>query len=131
MEFNPLNTIIQLCMQGMKLEEMDQPEQAAAIFFQAWNEATNDFEKFLAAWYLARRQLNVSDRLQWYQTALRLALKLKDDAVKGAFPSLYVNMAKCYEELGDLVNAEEHQELALASASQPADKGPLLSWYKS
>jgi tetratricopeptide (TPR) repeat protein len=131
MEFNPLNTIIQLCMQGMKQEDMDQPERAATMFLQAWNEATNDFEKFLAAWYMARRQLNVSDRLQWYQTALRLALKLNDDAVKGAFTSLYVNLAGCYQELGDLANAEEHQELALACVSQPADKGPFYHGTKA
>lgn len=125
MEFNPNNTVIQLCMQGMALEDKDKPEEAAGLFLQAWNEGTNDFEKFIAAWYLARVQPNVSDRLKWYETALQLALNVNDEGVKGAFPSLYANMAKCYEELGDFDQAKKHSELAKASLSQPSDKGPF------
>jgi tetratricopeptide (TPR) repeat protein len=125
MEFNPNNTIIRLCMQGMNLEEKDQPEEAAGLFLQAWNEATNDFEKFIAAWYVARRQLNVSDRLKWYETALQFAMKVNNDAVKGALPSLYLNLAKCYEELSDFDHAKKYHDLALPSASQPSDKGPF------
>lgn len=112
-------------MQGMNLEDKAQLEEAAKLFLQAWNEATNDFEKFMAAWYVARRQLNVSERLKWYETALQLAFKVNNDAVKGAFPSLYAKMAKCYEELGDFDNAKKHTEFALASVSQPSDKGPF------
>jgi tetratricopeptide (TPR) repeat protein len=125
MEFNPNNTVIQLCIQGMNLEDKDKPEEAAALFLQAWNEATNDFEKFIAAWYVARSQLNVSDRLKWYETALQFALKVNNDAVKGAFSSLYSNMAKCYEELGDFAQAKKHSESALASVNLPSDKGPF------
>ena len=49
MEFNPNNTVVQLCMQGMSLEDNGQPEEAAGLFLQAWNQAKNDFEKFMAA----------------------------------------------------------------------------------
>jgi tetratricopeptide (TPR) repeat protein len=125
MEFNPNNTVIQLCMQGMNLEDKDQPEEAAGLFLQAWEEATNDFEKFIAAWHLARRQLNGPDKLKWYEAALQSALKVNNEGVKGAFPSLYANIAKCYEELGDFDHAKKYRDLALASVSQPADKGPF------
>ena len=125
MEFNPDNKVVQLCIQGMNLEEKEQPDEAASVFLQAWNEATNDFEKFIASWYVARSQQNVSDRLNWYEEALHFALKVNNDAVKGAFSSLYNNLAKCYEEIRDYDNAEKHTELALTSTAQPADNGPF------
>ncbi len=31
--------------QGMEMEAKQQPDDAKALFLQAWNEATNDFEK--------------------------------------------------------------------------------------
>src|SRR3982750_4701661 len=101
MEFNPNNNIIKLCVQGMDMEEKGKPEEASKIFLQAWNEATNDFEKFTAAYYVARHQKNASDKLKWLETALQFALKTDNDSVNGAFPSLYSNIAKCYEELSD------------------------------
>jgi hypothetical protein len=56
MEFNPNNNIVKLCLQGMDMEAKGNHEEAGEIFLQAWNEATNDFEKYLAAYYLARQQ---------------------------------------------------------------------------
>lgn len=125
MEFDPNNTVIQLCMQGMNLEDKDKPQEAASLFFQAWKTATNDFEKFIAAWYLARVQQSISDRLKWYETALQLALNVNDEGVRSALPSLHSNLAKCYQELGDLDNTTKHHELAVVSLSQPSDEGPF------
>jgi rifampin ADP-ribosylating transferase len=45
--------------------------------------------------------------------------------VRSAFPSLYSNIAKCYEEINDVVNAKKYQELASLSAGDPADRGPF------
>lgn len=53
----------------MEMEEKGKPEEASRLFFQAWNEATNDFEKFTAAFYVARHQKNVPDELKWLETA--------------------------------------------------------------
>lgn len=131
MEFNPSNHVIQLCMQGMGMEEKDQAEEANKLFLQAWNEATNDFEKFIAAHYVARQQKNAADRLKWYQTALQFAVKVDNDAVKGAYASLYLNIAKCYEELGDFNNAKKNNELAISTAHKPADKGPFYHGTKA
>ena len=65
MEFSPFNNIVKLCLQGMEKEEQGKPEEASKIFLQSWDETTNDFEKFLAAHYVARHQKNVSDKLKW------------------------------------------------------------------
>lgn len=125
MEFDPRNAIVQLCLQGMAMEEKGEQEEALRLFMQAWNEATNDFEKFLGAHYVARRQKEVRDKLKWLETALQLVLKVNSDAVNGALPSLYSNIAKCYEELGDPDNAKKNQELATSFSERPADKGPF------
>ena len=131
MEFSPFNNIVKLCLQGIDLEEKGKPEAAGKIFFQAWNETTNDFEKFLAAYYVARNQLNVLDRLNWYQTALRLALTINDDSVKGAYASLYIYIAKCYDDLNDFDNAKKNYELANSFIGKPSDNGPFYHGTKA
>src|SRR3954471_8959779 len=105
MEFDPRNNVIKLCVQGMGMEEKGNPEEASRIFLQAWSEAANDFEKFTAAYYVARHQKNDRDKLKWLETSLQFALKINDVTVKSAFPSLYSNIAKCYEDLSDIDNA--------------------------
>src|SRR6187399_1522887 len=107
MEFNPNNNVIKLCIEAMGMEEKAKPEEASRLFLQAWNEATNDFEKFTAAYYVARHQKNVSDKLKWLETALQFVLRINDPSVAGAYPSLYSNIAKCFEESGDLDNAKK------------------------
>ena len=131
MEFSPFNHIVKLCLQGINFEENDKPEEASKIFFQAWNEATNDFEKFLAAYYVARHQKNVGERLNWYQTALRHALAVNDDSVKGAYATLYGNIAKCYEDLNDPGNATKNYELANSFIGRPTDNGPFYHGTKA
>ena len=125
MEFNPNNNIIKLCIAGMNMEDEGKPEEASKLFLKAWNEATNDFEKFTAAYYVARHQENNSDKLKWYETALQFALKINNVTVNGAFPSLYTNIAKCYENLGDMDNAKKNYELASLSTKKFSDPGPF------
>ena len=125
MEFDPRNNVIKLSIQGMGLEEMGKPEDASRLFLQAWNEATNDFEKYIAAYYVARHQDNVPGKLKWLETALQFALKVNNEAVTSAFPGLYSKIAKCYEDLGDADNAKKNNELANSSAADPSDKGPF------
>lgn len=131
MEFNPNNPIIKLCLQGMAMEENNQPEEASKIFLDAWKEATNDFEKYLAAHYVARHQKNVQDKLKWLETALQLALKINDDGVKSALPFLYLNIARSYEELGDAANTKKNHALALETKFNPTDKGPFYHGTKA
>ena len=131
MEFDPRNNVIKLCVQGMALEESGKAEEAGRLFLQAWNESTNDFEKYLAAYYLARHQENVSDKLKWLETALQFALKVDNDAVVSAFPNLYTKIAECYEDLGDVDNAKKNFELANSFMGDPSDKGPFYHGTKA
>jgi tetratricopeptide (TPR) repeat protein len=125
MEFNPSNPVIKLCVQGMYMEGKGETEEASGLFLQAWNEATNDFEKFTAAYYVARHQRDVREKLKWLETSLQFASKINDVTVQAAFPSLYSNIAKCYEDLNDPDNAKKNYELAISLTDKPSDNGPF------
>lgn len=131
MEFSPFNNVVKRCLQGMDMEEKGKPEEALQLFLQGWNEATIDFEKFIAAHYVARQQKTASDRLKWFETALQFALKVNNEAVQSAFPSLYSNIAKCYEDLDDYDKAKENAELAASFKNSPTDKGPFYHGTKA
>lgn len=138
MEFDPNNHIVQLCLQGMAMEEKGKPEEASKLFFQAWDEATNPskapgqaFEKFIAAYYVARHKKNVPGKLKWLETALAFALNVNNNSAKSALPSLYKNIAKCYEDLGDPDKAKENHELASSLAAKITDPGPFYHGTKA
>lgn len=131
MEFSPFNPVIKLCLQGMHMEEQSKPEEALNFFMQAWDKAGNDFEKYLAAYYVARQQKTVSDKLQWLNTALQFATNINDDAVTSALPALYSSIAKCYEEENNMAKAKENEELSLSHQNNPTDKGPFYHGTKA
>lgn len=130
-QFDPNNKVIQLLLQGMGMEDSGKPEEASLLFLQAWSEATDDFEKFIAAYYVARHQKNVSKKLKWFETSLQFALEVNDVAVKSALPSLYMNIAKCYVALSDPDKAKKHVELSHASKGTPSDPGPFFHGTKA
>ena len=115
----------------MDMEGKKNPGEAGRLFLQAWNEATNDFEKYIAAYYVARHEKNVADKLKWLEAALQFALKINNDNVSGAFPSLYSGIAKCYEDLGDFDNAKKNSELSIAFTGKLSDKGPFYHGTKA
>ena len=123
MEIDPNNNVVKLCTQGMALEGQGKPEEASKLFIKAWGEAANDFEKFTAAHYVARHQKSVADKLKWDETALQSALKINDNSVNESFPSLYLNIAKCYEDLNDFDNAKTNYQLALSFTNVLPDNG--------
>lgn len=131
MEFDPNNNIVKQCLQGMALEENGKHEEAGKIFLKAWNEATNDFEKYLTAYYVARNQKNTSDKLKWIETSLQFAFEINDVAVKSALPALYLNIAKCYEDLSDSDKSKKYYELAKTVTDKPFDNGPFYHGTKA
>jgi tetratricopeptide (TPR) repeat protein len=54
---------------------------------------------------------------------LQLALKIDDNSVNEAFPSLYLNIAKCYEDLNDFESAIRNYQLALSFTHLLSDNG--------
>lgn len=131
MEFSPFNNIVKLCIQGMDMEEKGKQEEAVNLFRQCWNEAANDFEKFLAAHYLSRHQKTIPEKLKWLETALSYVLKINDNSAQSALPTLYLHIAKCYEELGDAEKAKDNYELSESHKNNPSDKGPFYHGTKA
>jgi hypothetical protein len=131
MEFSPFNHVVKLCLQGMGMEDKAKPEEALQLFLQGWNEATNDFEKFLAAYYVARNQKTISDQLKWLETALKHALNINDDSAKSALPALYFGIAKCYRELGNEESAIKNEEIGALLKQNPEDTGPFYHGTKA
>lgn len=118
MEFDPNNPVVQLCVSGMNAEGEGRIEEAQQLFQQAWEMAANDFEAFTAAHYLARNQEDPNDNLKWNLEALTRAGTLPEDAVKGHYPSLCLNVGKSYETLGNAAEAARYYRLAANSSEQ-------------
>lgn len=130
-KFSPANAVVKLCMKGMVQEDSGNTEEAAEVFQQAWREAADDYERFIAAYHLARRQKSAAEKLKWMEMSLKCALKINDENVKSAYPALYENIAGCYEELGDLENAKRNDELAKSFEGPPTDTGPFYHGTKA
>ena len=130
-KFDPNNVVIKLCMSGMGLEDSGNIEDAVKMFHKAWHEATDDYERFIAAYHLARQQKGITDKLKWMETSLQCALKVNDDNVKSAYSTLYLNIAKCYEELCDTENAKRNYELSNSFKGAPSDVGPFYHGTKA
>lgn len=130
-KFDPNNRVISLCMNGMSLEDSGDIEGARKVFQQAWLEATDDYERFIAAYHFALRQESNTDELEWFKTSLQCALNVGNDDVKSAFPTLYANLARCYEKLGDHDNAKINHELANSYQGMPSDLGPFYHGTKA
>ena len=131
MYFSPFNNIVQYCIKGMDQEAQNNTEAAAQLFMQAWNEASNEFEKFLAAHFVARHQHNDADKLHWLETALQFALRVDDLAAQTALPTLYTNLARGYEALNDTENAEKSHKMAASLAGKVTEPGPFYHGTKA
>jgi tetratricopeptide (TPR) repeat protein len=114
MNFDPNNKVIRLCADGMSLEGQGNLVEAKQLFLKAWTESVTDFEKFTSAHYVARHQDLVVEKLKWDETALTFALKIEEPAMKAYYPSLYLNIGKCYEDLNNFTEAREHYQKALS-----------------
>ena len=130
-KFDPNNIVIKHCISGMNFEESGNVEDAIMMFHKAWEEATDDYERFIAAYHLARLQKSITDKLKWMETSLQCALNIDDDNVKSAYSTLYLNIAKCYEELHDSDNANRNYELSNSYKVAPSDQGPFYHGTKA
>ncbi|GEM_PF-193419 len=123
MNFDQNNPVVKLCAKGMELDGSAKNMEAFALFKQAWDIASNDFEKFIAAHYVARHQESVADKLLWDEVALDHALKIDDESIKVVLPSLYLNIGKCHEDMCDISSALNSYNAAQNYATHLANDG--------
>jgi hypothetical protein len=106
------NPVIQLCMAGTRAEFEHRLEDAKALYQQAWEAYTDDYEACVAAHYLARFQDSPEESLHWNQVALEHADAVGDEGVRDFYPSLYLNLGHSHEVLGNLTEAQKYYNLA-------------------
>jgi hypothetical protein len=108
----PSDAVLRLCQNGLQVEGIK--EQARAFYQQAWDARVDDYDACIAAHYLARVQPTPEGALRWNQEALDRANAVGDDRVRGFFASLYLNLGKSFEDMGDLEGARGSYDLAAA-----------------
>ena len=106
------NPVIQLCMAGTRAEFEHRLEDARVLYQQAWEAHTDDYDACIAAHYVARFQDSAEESLTWNQLALEHADAVKDARVKEFYPSLYLNLGRSYELVGNQVEAQRFYDLA-------------------
>lgn len=112
MEIDHNNPIVKLCAEGIMTEGEGKVLEAHQLYQQAWDSARDDFEKFTAAHYLARTQTDPLENLRWNEVALNHALILNNNISETCYPSLYLNVGKSYEDIGNTVEATRNYLLA-------------------
>jgi tetratricopeptide (TPR) repeat protein len=114
---DPNNPVVKLCVQGMEEESKGNDERAAELFEQAWKQSSDDFERCIAAHYVARHQADAELALRWNQEAMNCVQRVTDARVTEFFPSLYLNLGKSHEDLGNLEEARRNYECAAEKLS--------------
>jgi tetratricopeptide (TPR) repeat protein len=114
---DPENPIVKCCVQGMDCESKGDFETASRLFLAAWEQSTDDFERCIAAHYVARHQKSPEEALIWNQRSLDHALAVKGETVCGFFPSLYLNLGKAFEDLARWDEARQFYDMAVDSLS--------------
>jgi tetratricopeptide (TPR) repeat protein len=112
MSIDTNNPVVKLCMQGTQAEFKGRMEEARACYQQAWETAKDDYEACIAAHYMARVQQDAQEVFRWNQEALQRAERSGDERVKEFYPSLYLNMGKACELLGEQAEAQRYYALA-------------------
>jgi tetratricopeptide (TPR) repeat protein len=116
------NPVVQLCAAGMMAEGRGRSGDARDLFARAWAASTDDFDRCVAAHYLARLQGSPEETLHWNREALARADAVKDDRVRGFYPSLYLNLGRSYEDIGDRAEARWYYAVAAERVDElPAD----------
>lgn len=106
------NPIIKLCIEGTQAEFNGSMKAACALYRQAWEASTDDYEACIAAHYVARCQESPDDIFNWNRIALERAQAVNHDRVRDFYPSLYLNMGRSWELLGNRAEAEKYYKRA-------------------
>jgi hypothetical protein len=112
MLYDSSNPVLQLCVTGIETEYSGDFKNAHALYTEAWRVAGNNLEWLTAAHYLARVQLDFEESLRWNLLAVEYADKAEGFEIASFYPSLYLNVAKSYENLGFFREAYDYYLLA-------------------
>jgi hypothetical protein len=126
---DPQNRVVRYCVEGMEREQEGRHEEALRLFMLAWDQSQDAFERAIAAHYVARHQTTPERALHWNQESLINADAAGGDRVREFYPSLYLNMGKSHEDLGNLKDARRFFALA-ADLIGGLPESPLASMVR-
>jgi len=106
------NPVIKFCIAGTQAEFDGRMQVSCELYQQAWEASRDDYEACIAAHYLARCQESPEDIFYWNQIALKRAQAVNDERITDFYPSLYLNMGRSYELIGENAEAEKYYSLA-------------------
>jgi hypothetical protein len=106
------NPFVKLCIEGTRAEFEGRQDDTCALYLQAWEAVKDDYDACIAAHYVARFQKTPEDIFCWNEEALIRANAIKNDSVIDFYPSLYLNMGRSYELLGNHTEVKRYYELA-------------------
>jgi tetratricopeptide (TPR) repeat protein len=107
---DPNNPVVKLCAKGIEIEMQGRRDEARSLYLQAWELRQDDVDACVAAHYVARHQESPAETLRWNEVALTHAIRASTEAIRSFFPSLYLNLGKSYEDLGNSSRARELYE---------------------
>jgi hypothetical protein len=120
---DPENPVVKLCAAGMQAEAEGKADAARELYLRAWDARANAYDGCLAAHYVARHQSRPEEELRWNQVSLDLADEVGGDLVRGFYSSLYLNLGRSHETLGNRALAQRNYDLAAAHLTDVPD-GP-------
>jgi hypothetical protein len=106
------NPVVRLCVAVTQAEFAGRLDDARRLSWQAWQTASDGYEACIAAHYVARYQESYAEALHWNRLALEYAQAADDRRVEAFFPSLYLSLGRCLENLGDQSAAQSYYALA-------------------
>lgn len=109
---NVVDPVSSLCSIGMEYEFVGDFKNAMFLYKKAWEISETNYQKCVAAHYMARHQKNIKSKLQWNLLALKNARKIKFEMVKSFYPSLYINIGQNYKDLNKTKIAERYYAFA-------------------
>jgi hypothetical protein len=116
-EIDPNNAVVKLCAEGIAAEMGGRTAEASQLYERAWKECTGAYERCITAHYMARIQATPQEALHWNQEALRYAGEVYGEKVLSFYPSLYLNLGKSHEDVGDKTEARHFYQLAADGAA--------------
>lgn len=131
MEFHPSNPIVQICLKAQTLESNGDRQSALRELHQSFEQASNDFEKYLLCYFIAKMQNSDTDRLHWLNETLAFANKVDALVVKSAYPNIYTLMAQSCHRLGQIEEESIAIQKAIESSNMSEDKGPFYHGTKA
>ena len=112
---DPSNPVVAAIGRGMHAEIIGDRQAALVAYTEAWDQATDDFERCIAAHYVPRAIEDAAEKLRWNEVALAHATAVGDDRVAGFFASLHACVGQARLGVGDATGAREAFRLADAS----------------